>query len=245
MTAYRKASSNRAGKQFEDPSIILSIASQNNKNSEQSSPPHPSDPTDVKSKLQQEPVSFKPPKAPFGGSWSSILDPDPFINFQDVRCLGPLLDPSKLELDADRETAKKQWHELCVAHVMKQKVATALWDKNRELEVQCRNGKERYEGILQELNAVSATREEVEAENARLKAEIRHTKNAMTTLREDTIDLREAEMEKMRGRCLYQQGEMDRLRKERNGIRYWAWRFGMGVPLLMLLNIVYPTVPMI
>lgn len=256
-TAYRKASSSGSGTQPGDPSIIASIVSQNNKNSKQASPPHPDDPTDAKSKPQQKPASYDSPIALFGGSWNSTLDPDPFISSQDVRCLGPLLDPSKLELDADRNIAKKQWRELCATHVLKQKVAEALWEKTKELEVRCKDvdlrykdaemrckdSKLRYESMRKELNAVSAVREEIEAENSRLKAEIRHTKNAMTTLRENAMEWREVEIEKMHGRCLYQQGEMDRLRKERNGIRYWVWRLGMGLPLLMLVNIVYPHAP--
>lgn len=239
-TAYRKASSNGSGTQPEYPGILASIASQNNKNLEQANPPQPGDPADASFKPRRESVSHKSPKASFGGSWSSILDPDPFINFQDVRCLGPLLDPSKLELDTDREIAKKQWRELCATHVLKQKVATALWDKSRELEVRCRDTNVRYESIRKELNAVSAAREEVEAENSRLKEEVRHTRNMKAIQQENTSKWRDVELDKMRSRFLYQQGEIDRLRIERNSIRSWAWHLGMGVPLLMLLNVVYP-----
>ncbi|KAI1111968.1 hypothetical protein F5Y14DRAFT_287993 [Nemania sp. NC0429] len=243
VAAYQKASSNGGGTPPEYPRTIASKASQNNKNSQQTSPPPSGDPTDASTKPQREFRSYGITKPRLGGAWGSVLDPDPFFSAEDVRCLGPLLEPCRVELDADREVAKKQWSELCDTHVLKQKLAMSLWDRNRELEAQCRNAGAEHEKIRKQLSGVSAAREEVEAENARLRGEIRHLNHAMRTRREDTMARRDTELDKMRDRCLYQQGEMDKLRQDRNGIRYWACRLGMGLPLLMLLNMVFPQVP--
>ncbi|KAJ8114842.1 hypothetical protein ONZ43_g4804 [Nemania bipapillata] len=83
------------------------------------------------------------------------------INYQDVRCHGPLFDPMKSKLEDDPDKAKKQWRNLCVAYRLKQEVTYALWEKNRELEAQSK----RMLDVVRRLDKDLARHQEVLEQN--------------------------------------------------------------------------------
>lgn len=82
---------------------------------------------------------------------------------------------SKIELDPDPENAKQQWRDLCVQHDLKQKTASQLWEKNKELEVRCACAEMQNSQVLQALAAARRTRKLLEGEIKWLKdAEAKH-----------------------------------------------------------------------
>ncbi|KAI1121007.1 hypothetical protein F5Y10DRAFT_110782 [Nemania abortiva] len=227
MSSCQTTSSNMTRTQPRGRSVM---SFHNKKCPEHTSRPHFTGPPNTKPYPRWVFVGNEWCRVPFGGSWTSTLDPEIRINYQDVRGHGPLFDP-KAELNADPEKAKEQWRELCQAYRQKQGIATALWEKNRELEARLRAAEAACVDKDDKLASVSVQRDDQMKDNMILCDKLRQMKTMVSGLRYNKQKWLED----------YGLQETKRRMKARNHyIRYWSWTLALGLFPLVLCQLMFP-----